>query len=391
MVLVKGVGPVSDGPEVTRVPLAAAAPGSPRHLTVVRYGKADARPKAYLQAALHADEIPGLLVLHHLRVLLDSAAARGEVIGQVIINPYANPIGLAQNVNAKLLGRYALSGAGNFNRRYPDVVDAVASKVSHTLGDDAAANVADVRRAVTEVLESRAPLDETDLLRLTLMRLAADADIVLDLHCDEEALFHLYLGTPLWPSASDLSAQLGSRVTLLAARSGGNPFDEAVGGIWWGLADRFPQKPLPLACLSATVELRGESDVSDDLARSDAENLLNFLRRRGVLAGDPGPLPRAVSDATPLEGVDIVRAPVQGVVSYTRSLGEQVSAGDVVAVIVDPAAEDPKRARSEVRTVASGLLFTRRIARYARAGDVLVKVAGATPLADRVGGSLLTD
>ncbi len=379
------------GPEVTRLTLAPAAPGSPRHLTVVRYGKPDARPKAYLQAALHADEIPGLLVLHHLRMLLDNAAARGEISGQVVINPYANPIGLAQNVNGKLLGRYALSGAGNFNRQYPDVVEAVATKVSHKLGDDAAANVAAIRRAVNEVLDARAPVEDTDHLRLTLMRLAADADIVLDLHCDEEALLHLYMGTPLWPAGSDLSAQLGSRVTLLAARSGGNPFDEAVGGFWWELAERFPQQPIPPACLSATVELRGEADVSDDLARADAENLLNFLRRRRVLSGDPGLLPQPVSDATPLEGVDIVRAPTSGVVSYTRALGERVSSGDVVAVMVDPAAKDPKTARSEVRTVASGLLFTRRITRFARAGDVLVKVAGATPLAERIGGSLLTD
>jgi predicted deacylase len=379
------------GPQVTRVPLAAAAPGSPRHLTLVRYGTADARPKAYLQAALHADEIPGLLVLHHLRLLLDNAAARGEVIGQVVINPYANPIGLAQNVNAKLLGRYALSGGGNFNRQYPDVVDTVEAKVSSILGDDPANNVATIRRAVNEVLDSLAPLADTDRLRLILMRLAADADMVLDLHCDEEALLHLYTGTPLWPAASDLSAQLGSRVTLLAARSGGNPFDEAVGGLWWELAERFPGKPVPPACLSATVELRGETDVSDDLARADAEKLLNFLKRRGVLAGDPGVLPQPVSDATPLEGVDVVRAPVQGVVSYTHALGDRVSAGDVVAVIVDPGAEDPKTARREVRTVADGLLFTRRSARFARAGDVLVKVAGATPLAERIGGPLLSD
>ncbi len=379
------------GPQLTRVPLASAAPGSPRHLTVVRYGKANARPKAYLQAALHADEIPGLLVLHHLRMLLDNAAARGEVIGQVVVNPYANPIGLAQNVNAKLLGRYALSGGGNFNRQYPDVVEAVATKVSSTLGDDPAINVATIRRAVNEVLDSLAPLADTDRLRLTLMRLAADADVVLDLHCDEEALLHLYTGKPLWPAASDLSAQLGSRLTLLAAKSGGNPFDEAVGGIWWSLAERFPGKPVPPACLSATVELRGEADVSDEVARVDAENLLKFLTRRGVLAGDPGVLPHPLGDATPLDGVDIVRAPVQGVVSYTRALGEQVAAGDVVAVMVDPGAEDPKSARSEVRTVATGLLFTRRSTRFARAGDVLVKVAGATPLAERIGGPLLSD
>ena len=382
---------MNSGPEIVRVPLTATAPGSPRHLTLVRYGSADARPKAYLQAALHADEIPGLLVLHHLRTLLDSAAARGEIRGQVLINCYANPIGLAQNVSTRLLGRYALSGAGNFNRHYPDISDAVAARVSNKLGGNAVANAAAIRGAINQVLDARTAVEETDVLRLTLMRLAADSDIVLDLHCDEEAVLHLYLGTPLWPEGADLSAQLGSRVTLLATQSGGNPFDEAVGGIWWSLADRFANKPIALGCLSATVELRGETDVNDETARRDAENLLVFLRRRGVIAGAPGPLPPPLCDATPLEGADIVRAPVQGVVSYTRALGEKVEAGDVVAVIVDPGAEDPKASRTEVRTVASGLLVTRRITRFTRPGDVLVKVAGATPLAERVGGPLLSD
>jgi len=116
-----------------------------------------------------------------------------------------------------------------------------------------------------------------------------------------------------------------------------------------------------------------------------------FLRRRGVIAGDPGPLPEPACEATPLVGVDMVRAPVQGVVIYTRALGERVQAGDVVAVLVDPDAEEPGAARTEVRTAASGLLFTRRNFRFARPGDVLCKVAGATPLAHRLEGSLLSN
>lgn len=382
---------MKQGPDIRRVPLEPPGPGSERYLTLIHYGEEGVRPKAYLQAALHADEIPGLLVLHHLRTLLDKAAARGELRGHVVINAYANPIGLSQIVNGQLLGRFALSGAGNFNRQYPDLIESVAARISDRLSPDAAANVEIVRQAVAEKLEAHAPLDDTAALRHTLMRLSFDADIVLDLHCDEEALLHVYLGTPLWPKAADLCAQLGSRATLLATISGGNPFDEAAGGLWWRLAERFPDKPIPPACLSATVELRGESDVDDDLARRDAENLYAFLQRRGLVAGDPGPLPTPACAATPLEGVDIVRAPVSGAVCHTRALGEQVAAGDVVAVLVDPQAGDPKAARTEVRTGASGLLFTRRSTRFARAGDVLAKVAGPTPLAERIGGHLLTD
>src|SRR3546814_5615348 len=49
-----------------RLPLLTASPGTSRELVVHRFGQAGARPKVYLQAALHADETPGLLVLHHL-------------------------------------------------------------------------------------------------------------------------------------------------------------------------------------------------------------------------------------------------------------------------------------------------------------------------------------
>ena len=382
---------MSSGPDVQRLALAVPGPGSHRHLTVVRYGRPGRRPKAYLQAALHADEIPGLLVLHHLRALLDAAANRDEVTGQVVLTPFANPIGLSQIVNGKLLGRYALSGAGNFNRKYPDLTGMVADSVAQKLGGDGNKNVEIIRQAISEAIDAQAPLDETDRLRVTLLGLACDADIVLDLHCDEEALLHLYLGTALWPMAADLSAQLGSRATLLATESGGNPFDEAVAGIWWALAERFPDKPIPPACLSATIELRGETDVDDALARRDAENLFAFLQRRGIIAGDPGPVPEAACQATPLEAVDLIRAPVQGVVTYTRALGETVESGDVVAVLVDPDAAGPESARTEVRSTASGLLFTRRNSRFARPGVVLCKVAGASPLANRLGGPLLSD
>ena len=42
---------------VSRIPLLAPAPGTARTLVAHRYGEVGARPKAYLQAALHADEV----------------------------------------------------------------------------------------------------------------------------------------------------------------------------------------------------------------------------------------------------------------------------------------------------------------------------------------------
>jgi hypothetical protein len=375
---------------ISRLQAPITSPGTLSTLSVVHYGTPGARPKAYLQGSLHADEIPGMLVLEHLLRLLDAAAAR--IVGEVVVVPVANPLGLAQQISGRVLGRYALTGAGNYNRLFPDLAEAAAVRLTHALGSDPQANVAAVRTALRTALAAVPAHDETQWLRHTLLGLALDADIVLDLHCDCEALLHVYTGTPLWPGAADLSAQLGSHATLLAEASGGHPFDEAVAAPWWVLAARFAGHPIPPACLAATVELRGVMDVGDDLAGADARNLLAFLTRRGVLAGDAGALPEARCDATLLEAVDMVRAPVSGVVSRLVSVGARVEAGEVVAEIADPLALDAKQGqRVRVVSAASGVVFARTDQRIARCGEVLVKVAGREPLAHRRGAALLTD
>ena len=72
---------------VSRFPLPPMSLGTERHLTVHAFGDPDARPKAYLQAGLHAGELPGLLVLHHLIRRLD--AGEDPIIGQVVVVPVA--------------------------------------------------------------------------------------------------------------------------------------------------------------------------------------------------------------------------------------------------------------------------------------------------------------
>ena len=94
------------------IALTPASPGTERSLTVFRFGAPGARPKAYVQASLHADELPGGLAAHHLIGLLD----RAEVTGEVVVAPAANPVGLGQYFQRKHIGRYDGSSGENFNR-----------------------------------------------------------------------------------------------------------------------------------------------------------------------------------------------------------------------------------------------------------------------------------
>ncbi|MEQ8354903.1 MAG: M14 family metallopeptidase [Kiloniellaceae bacterium] len=373
-----------------RLPLLTASPGTDRQLTVHRFGQEGARPKVYLQAALHADETPGLLVQHHLFPLLEAAESRGDVQGEIVMVPYANPIGLSQFTNGENLGRYEQGGGGNFNRNWPDLFTPVAEALEGKLGGDAKANVALIRRAMADHLAQQRAGSELQALRLMLAGLAADADVVLDLHCDDEALMHLFLIPAHWPQAADLAADLGCQAVLLAEDSGGNSFDEAFSTPWTRLAGRFPDHPIPPACLSGTVELRGRSDVDDATAKADAEALFHSLQRFGAVAGDPPPPPAPRCEATRLEATDSVRSPVGGVVAYAVELGQKVSEGDIIAWVVDPSAA-PGKARTAVTTRASGTVLSRRSHRYVRPGMVLAKVVGKTPLPHRQGAYLLED
>ncbi len=368
------------------IALTPASPGTERSLTVFRFGTPGARPKAYVQASLHADELPGGLVAHHLIGLLD----RAEVTGEVVVVPAANPVGLGQFVQRNHIGRYDGASGENFNRAWPDIAETVIERVDGRLGADGAANGRVIQAAMAEAAAGLEPRRELDSLRFALIGLAADADVVLDLHCDSEAELYLYVGEDLWPDAADLAAELGAVATLLAIESGGNSFDEAFSVPWWKLKQRFGDEfPIPAGCLSATVELRGKSDVSDRLAERDAAALVRFLQRRGFVAGDPGPAPALVHPASPLTGCDVVRAPVAGIVIYRRELGDIVAAGEVLAEIVDQTA-DPTAARTPVRSRVDGRLFTRVKDRWAWPGKAIAKVAGAEPLPDR-GDYLLED
>lgn len=363
------------------IALPLAMPGTQRMLAVYRFTPAKGASggasagKCYIQAALHADEIPGMLAARHLITLLEAADREGRIAGEIIIVPVANPIGLSQVVSDSLLGRFNLDDRTNFNRHYPELAAPVAQRIEGKLGLDAAANVALVRRTMGEVLDGITPRSETDALRLTLMKLSYDADIVLDLHCDNEAPVHVYLGEPLWPAGRDLCADLGSEVQLVARVSGDEPFDEANSAPWWLIADIIDigDAPLPAACLAATVELRGLADVSPEIARQDAANILRFLTRRGLVKGDAGPLPALKREATPLAGVELLAAPVAGIVSYRRQLGDMIRAGDVVADIIDPLTG----ASTPVAASVEGPLWSRRVMKMVPAGRNIAKISGA--------------
>jgi len=363
--------------------------GTKRSIVSIHFGSSGSGKKAYIQAGLHADEAPGYLVADRLLQLLTEADNRGEITGEIILVPVANPIGLSQWNTDTVRGRFDDTNLINFNRQYPDVGEAVAEKIQGKLSSDADQNIALIRQAFREELAALTPGNEAATLKHQLLTLACDADIALDLHCDCQASVHIYTGTPLWPAARDLTAQLGAEATLLAEDSGDGPFDEACSKIWWELSAKFPNHPIPTACLSATVELRGTADTAPDQVEKDAMNLFIFLQRRGFVKGSCPEVPPLRHGATPLEGVDYIAAQDAGVLMYHKGPGDVIAKGDLIAELVKPAGVIGESTKVEIRSKTSGVLFARNSDRFARPGKIVAKVAGATPLAGK-GKNLLT-
>ncbi|CAN5340076.1 M14 family metallopeptidase [soil metagenome] len=359
--------------------LLSPAPGTQRELVSLHFGRpaGSGAGKAYVQASLHADELPGMLTAHHLRLKLAALEAVGRLSGEVIVVPMANPIGLSQWLLQGPMGRFEAMSGENFNRHYPDQIEAAALAAEPALTQDAASNVRVLRHELQKAVAAAPVETELQSLRRQLMALSCDADIVLDLHCDAQAVTHLYTETPCWPDCEPLQRYLGSRLTLLAQDSGDNPFDEACSQVWWKWDRRFAGRfPIPQACLAVTVELRGAADVTHELAAQDAQNIIDFLAYRGFVNGAVPPMPEAVGGARPLAGSMPLKAPVAGVLTFLRELGEEVLAGDVLAHLIDPVTA----LVTELKSPVDGLFFARDFLRFVTAGARVGKVAGLQAL-----------
>ncbi|MEP6566879.1 MAG: succinylglutamate desuccinylase/aspartoacylase family protein, partial [Mesorhizobium sp.] len=125
-------------------------------------------PSAYLQAALHAGELPGVVAIDALMPMLAKAEAESRIKGNITIVPWANPIGRAQYHFGEHQGRFHLGTRTNFNRGFPLLAAPDTSLLPDT---------------------THGTPDQQ--LKTRLLQLSLGHDIVLDLHCDDEGLAYL--------------------------------------------------------------------------------------------------------------------------------------------------------------------------------------------------------
>lgn len=350
--------------------LPAGSPGTHSELTLWRYGTPGARPKIHIQAALHADEWPGVLMLHHLHHLL----AKADIAGEIVIVPLANPIGLRQFLGGYQLGRFDFDYSGNFNRGYLELATAALPYLSADALRDlpTQAQKTAIREAFQAALLAWQPQLEADQWRKTLQLLVHDADALIDVHCDARGCLHAFANQRQQDTAEALAQCMELPVLLLEDDLHSMAFDEAFAAPWWRLAQKLDLDlgPTPFA---TTLELRGERDVDDALAARDARNLLRFLQYLGAVRGEAA-LTNAPPVATPLAGVARITAPHAGLLHFHVRVGDAVQAGDAVADLLDPLC--PEQPRVQLTAPVAGVVYALGRQHMVRPGHVVAQIAG---------------
>ena len=374
-----------------RIALAGDTPGTSTDLYSYTAGPDTAETKVYLQAALHADEQPGTMALHHLLPLLRGADAAGALKARFVVFPSVNPLGLANRSLRHHIGRYDTESGVNYNRRWPDLYPAIADAIAGNLTADPATNVALIRAAVAAWIDAQRPTSAAQQLRMLTLKAAHDADLILDLHCDDESLMHIFTSPEIMPGLQDLADRMRVAATLTAEDSGGGSFDEVLPNLYRKAQRDNPHAVVPMAVETATLEYRGQADTHDAMGRLDADGLYGFFAGRGLIDANVASVLSPAPAATPFEATEVLRTPRPGLLAYRVNLGDRVAAGDIVAELIAMDGPEAFMARTPIRAGTSGFILSRASAKYVPAGASVAKIVGTEILPTRAGGYLLED
>ncbi|NEN76044.1 succinylglutamate desuccinylase/aspartoacylase family protein [Pelistega sp. NLN82] len=349
--------------------------GSQASITALHFGN-ESLPKVYIQASLHADEMPGSLAAYYLHQQFLQLEKENRLNAHIVLVPLCNPLGLGQLIDYMPIGRFHLGTGQNFNRLFTvplrQKLEEYLEKKALVLGHDARKNTVALREAIRNILVEIKPNNAVHSMHLSLLRLCYDADIVLDLHCDNIATVHLYTLPSTWHDFEPLARYLGSKCQLLSMDSGADSFDEILSTLWVGLQERYPSIPIPQALISATVELRGERDLSHKMAQKDAEGIIQFLAHKQYISLDKvSALPPLLNPPHPLEGLYYVPAPCSGIIVYRVGVDEWVKVGQPLVDIVDPISLHI----TTVKSPYEGYIFALSGVRVAHAENKLLSIS----------------
>ncbi|MBT3585791.1 MAG: succinylglutamate desuccinylase, partial [Halobacteriovoraceae bacterium] len=166
-------------------------------------------------------------------------------------------------------------------------------------------------------------------LNLILQKLAAPADIVLDLHTGPCATRYLYSSELL----AESSKQFKMPFTLIYPNIFSGAMDEASQAPWWRLTSALEEvgKRLPPVFESYTIELGSQERLSLEEAEQDAARILHYLNYKGLAFKSSPTVPSADGLACYLKDYKSYYAPRGGLYQFMVAPGQKFAKNQVLA------------------------------------------------------------
>ncbi len=297
-------------------------------------------PIIHVQANIHGAELQGNQVIAQLIDYFSHHSFHGEIR----FVPAANPIALRNKIGTSTQGRYNSITGENWNRSYQDFKNLPQEKSGFSIDEFAhrvqgykkQEIITDFKKSLKEslihyrdYLERSYSLKADKALHLELQIMAADADIVLDLHTGPIATDYIYAGIYQKEDAS----HLGFPFTLLIPNQFAGAMDEACFMPWRILDESLKKrgKNFELAINAYTVELGSEEVISQEKGRIQTNRLLNYLNFKGMKLDLLNyPCLKTEQIYTKLENFYSLHAPYGGLFEYIKKPGDIFKKGEIL-------------------------------------------------------------
>ena len=315
--------------------VAQNASGRNMQVPVYRFIGKQHGPKVYIQSSIHGAEVQGNVVIYHLIQWLKRIPVRGEVI----LVPNCNPIGTNIKAGEYTLGRFDPVNGTNWNRGYYYDRDSVKKFARTVSAEESIESIKQrfrqkIHQGLQKQLQNDWGLGLANKLNLQLQSIAANADIVLDLHNGPVSTRHIYV--PEYAKEAALHFNIPHIIFIPNVFAGA--LDEATFCPWWTLSEllskRF-ERQVSFGIEAFTVEMGSQEVVNFDEGEEDAEGILSYLNSRDLLV-DAHVEPKTMQRfGAPLNDYKTLFTQKGGMVEYIAKPGDHLNKGDCLAKVLN--------------------------------------------------------
>ncbi len=325
-------------------PIKELPSGDKVSLSLFRIDSGQEGPHVHIQASVHGAELQGNAVIFHLMEYFINHPFKGTLT----FIPLANPAATNSKIGAYTYGRFNPITGHNWNRCYEDVMARPEEQIGGSLKSFVASNSdrpwekikRDYKNFLFQSLKnlesylSKKGENENKKLFLFLQKVAAPADIVLDLHTGPASTRYIY--SALYQKKSVVNFHFP--FVLNIPNEFAQAMDEATFTPWVQLQREFKAlgKEIPLDFESYTLELGSEELVNLDKGHEDAQHILHYLKGQGMIeASEQFTFERPVQRHLLLKDYRTIYAPMGGLVHFHKAAGELVKKGEKLATFLN--------------------------------------------------------